>query len=141
MRGLGNFYLLGLVDGPEASQRTKNLTETYNQHRAAVSALSGFGQLGPDANNTARKEIGRQNDWTKIALQQERQTIKSYEDNAMLTHDITLFLLSLPVGGIGAQVGKTAITSAERVVLQKALEKAGIEFVGSPDDRPGVRLK
>ncbi len=25
--------------------------------------------------------------------------------------------------------------------LQKALEKAGVEFVGSPDDRPGVRLK
>ena len=25
--------------------------------------------------------------------------------------------------------------------LQKALEKLGIEFIGSPDDRPGVRLK
>ena len=25
--------------------------------------------------------------------------------------------------------------------LQKALEKAGIEFIGSPDDKPGVRLK
>jgi transcriptional regulator with XRE-family HTH domain len=25
--------------------------------------------------------------------------------------------------------------------LQKALEKAGIEFIGSPDDRPGVLLK
>lgn len=25
--------------------------------------------------------------------------------------------------------------------LQKALEEAGIEFIGSPDDRPGVRLK
>ena len=25
--------------------------------------------------------------------------------------------------------------------LTKALEKAGIEFIGSPDDRPGVRLK
>ena len=25
--------------------------------------------------------------------------------------------------------------------LQKALEKAGIDFIGSPDDRPGVRLK
>lgn len=25
--------------------------------------------------------------------------------------------------------------------LQKALEKAGIEFIGTPDDRPGVRLK
>jgi transcriptional regulator with XRE-family HTH domain len=25
--------------------------------------------------------------------------------------------------------------------LKKALEKAGIEFMGTPDDRPGVRLK
>ena len=25
--------------------------------------------------------------------------------------------------------------------IQKAFEKAGIEFIGSPDDRPGVRLK
>jgi transcriptional regulator with XRE-family HTH domain len=25
--------------------------------------------------------------------------------------------------------------------LKKALEKAGIEFIGTPDDRPGVRLK
>ena len=24
--------------------------------------------------------------------------------------------------------------------IQKALEAAGIEFIGSPDDRPGVRL-
>jgi DNA-binding transcriptional regulator YiaG len=25
--------------------------------------------------------------------------------------------------------------------LQKVLEDAGIEFIGSPEDRPGVRLK
>jgi len=25
--------------------------------------------------------------------------------------------------------------------IKKALENAGIEFIGSPDDRPGVRLK
>jgi predicted transcriptional regulator len=25
--------------------------------------------------------------------------------------------------------------------IKSALEKAGIEFIGSPDDRPGVRLK
>lgn len=25
--------------------------------------------------------------------------------------------------------------------LQKALENAGIEFIGSPNDRPGVRLR
>jgi len=25
--------------------------------------------------------------------------------------------------------------------IQKAFEKAGIEFIGTPEDRPGVRLK
>jgi hypothetical protein len=25
--------------------------------------------------------------------------------------------------------------------VQKSLEEAGIEFIGTPDDRPGVRLK
>ena len=25
--------------------------------------------------------------------------------------------------------------------IQQALEKAGVEFIGTPDDRPGVRLK
>ena len=25
--------------------------------------------------------------------------------------------------------------------VQKALEEAGIEFIGTPDDKPGVRLK
>ena len=25
--------------------------------------------------------------------------------------------------------------------IQQALENAGVEFIGSPDDRPGVRLK
>lgn len=25
--------------------------------------------------------------------------------------------------------------------IQQALEEAGVEFVGTPDDRPGVRLK
>ena len=27
------------------------------------------------------------------------------------------------------------------VAIKNILEKAGIEFIGSPDDRPGVRLK
>ena len=26
-------------------------------------------------------------------------------------------------------------------LLKKALENAGVEFIGTPDDRPGVRLK
>ena len=27
------------------------------------------------------------------------------------------------------------------LAIKKALEDAGVEFIGSPDDRPGVRLK
>lgn len=27
------------------------------------------------------------------------------------------------------------------VAIKRALEGAGVEFIGSPDDRPGVRLK
>jgi len=27
------------------------------------------------------------------------------------------------------------------MAIKKALEDAGVEFIGSPDDRPGVRLK
>lgn len=27
------------------------------------------------------------------------------------------------------------------IAIKKALEAAGVEFIGSPDDRPGVRLK
>ena len=27
------------------------------------------------------------------------------------------------------------------LAIKKALETAGVEFIGSPDDRPGVRLK
>lgn len=27
------------------------------------------------------------------------------------------------------------------IAIKKALEEAGVEFIGSPDDRPGVRLK
>ncbi len=27
------------------------------------------------------------------------------------------------------------------VAIKNALEKAGIEFIGTPDDKPGVRLK
>lgn len=35
--------------------------------------------------------------------------------------------------------GVPAINVTTMVAIQKALEAAGIEFVGSPDDRPGVR--
>lgn len=31
--------------------------------------------------------------------------------------------------------------SATLMVVKSALEAAGIEFIGTPDDRPGIRLK
>jgi DNA-binding Xre family transcriptional regulator len=37
--------------------------------------------------------------------------------------------------------GVPAINISTMVAIQKALESAGVEFIGSPDDRPGVRLK
>ena len=37
--------------------------------------------------------------------------------------------------------GVPAINISTMVAIQAALESAGIEFIGSPDDRPGVRLK
>ena len=37
--------------------------------------------------------------------------------------------------------GVPAINISTMVAIQGALESAGIEFIGSPDDRPGVRLK
>ena len=37
----------------------------------------------------------------------------------------------------GVPTGQTRILDS----LKKALEKAGIEFVGTPDSQPGVRLR
>jgi hypothetical protein len=37
--------------------------------------------------------------------------------------------------------GVPAINISTMVAIQKALENAGVEFIGSPDDGPGVRLK
>jgi hypothetical protein len=37
--------------------------------------------------------------------------------------------------------GVPTINITTMVAIQRALENAGVEFVGSPDDRPGVRLK
>ncbi len=37
--------------------------------------------------------------------------------------------------------GVPTINISTMVAIQAALESAGIEFIGSPDDRPGVRLK
>ena len=37
--------------------------------------------------------------------------------------------------------GVPAINISTMVAIQSALENAGVEFIGSPDDRPGVRLK
>lgn len=37
----------------------------------------------------------------------------------------------------GVPTGQVRVLSA----IQLALEDAGVEFIGTPDDRPGVRLK
>ena len=37
--------------------------------------------------------------------------------------------------------GVPTINISTMVAIQAALESAGIEFIGSPDDRPGVRVK
>ena len=41
--------------------------------------------------------------------------------------------------------GADGIPEAQNIktimAIKKALEDAGVEFIGSPDDRPGVRLK
>ncbi len=37
--------------------------------------------------------------------------------------------------------GVPAINISTMLAIQSALENAGVEFVGSPDDRPGVRLR
>jgi DNA-binding Xre family transcriptional regulator len=37
--------------------------------------------------------------------------------------------------------GVPAINISTMVAIQRALERAGVEFIGSPGDRPGVRLK
>lgn len=37
--------------------------------------------------------------------------------------------------------GVPASRSATLVEIQKALEAAGIEFIGAPDDGPGIRLR
>ena len=37
--------------------------------------------------------------------------------------------------------GVPAINVSTMVAIQNALENAGVEFIGSPNDKPGVRLK
>ena len=37
--------------------------------------------------------------------------------------------------------GVPSINISTMIAIQTALEDAGVEFVGSPDDRPGVRLR
>jgi hypothetical protein len=36
--------------------------------------------------------------------------------------------------------GTLSITSVNLAALQSALEAAGIEFIGSPDNAPGIRI-
>ena len=37
--------------------------------------------------------------------------------------------------------GVPTVNVSTMIAIQTALEDAGVEFIGSPDDRPGVRLK
>jgi len=41
---------------------------------------------------------------------------------------------------IEAQAGLPSARPANILIIQRAFEDAGIEFIGAPDDRPGVRL-
>ncbi len=42
---------------------------------------------------------------------------------------------------IEAMDGKPNSTAANISALQKTLESAGIEFIGTPDDGPGIRIR
>jgi transcriptional regulator with XRE-family HTH domain len=42
---------------------------------------------------------------------------------------------------IEAQDGVSSATSANLAALKSALEAAGIEFIGTPDDGPGIRVR
>ena len=51
--------------------------------------------------------------------------------------------LSLPTIQRLEQAQGVSATAQERTLvdLKRAFEEAGVEFIGTPDDRPGVRLK
>ncbi len=42
---------------------------------------------------------------------------------------------------IEAEDGRPSATAANAAALQVALEVAGIEFIGTPDDGPGIRIR
>ena len=42
---------------------------------------------------------------------------------------------------IEAEDGRPSATAANAAALQVALEAAGIEFIGTPDDGPGIRIR
>ncbi len=44
------------------------------------------------------------------------------------------------IAAIEAQSGVPGANSATLLKIQNALEAAGIEFIGSPDDAPGIRI-
>ena len=52
---------------------------------------------------------------------------------------------SISLSTIRRVEGADGIPEAQNIktimAIKKALEDAGVEFIGSPDDRPGVRLK
>jgi transcriptional regulator with XRE-family HTH domain len=44
------------------------------------------------------------------------------------------------IGTMESVDGIPEVNIKSLLMIQKALEQAGIEFIGAPDDRPGIRL-
>ena len=127
-RGLGNTYTLGLIAGPENSAKTKALESTYNDLQKSAGQIDQFGNISNNG-KTARTYKADHNQYLRSALNDEKNQIQKYVDNAQLTHDATLFLLTLPVGGIGGKIGTTVLSKAEVLMLQKSGLFVGKEIV------------
>ena len=127
-RGLGNTYTLGLIAGPENSAKTKALESTYNDLQKSAGQIAQYGNISNNG-KTARTFKADHNQYLRSALNDEKNQIQKYVDNAQLTHDATLFLLTLPVGGIGGKIGTTVLSKAEVLILQKSGLFVGKEIV------------
>lgn len=127
-RGLGNTYTLGLIAGPENSAKTKALESTYNDLQKSAGQIDQFGLISNNG-KTAGTYKADHNQYLRSALNDEKNQIQKYVDNAQLTHDATLFLLTLPVGGIGGKIGTTVLSKAEVLMLQKSGLFVGKEIV------------
>ncbi|NQW43864.1 MAG: hypothetical protein HQ462_00495, partial [Deltaproteobacteria bacterium] len=129
-RGLlnNNYYKLGLIAATENSAKTKALESTYNDLQKSAGQIDQFGNISNNG-KTARTYKADHNQYLRSALNDEKNQIQKYVDNAQLTHDATLFLLTLPVGGIGGKIGTTVLSKAEVLILQKSGLFVGKEIV------------